>query len=124
MTVAYLCIVLAIFIPLFCAAYSKLSSKNYDNRAPRDFLAKLAGKAKRAYNAQMNSYEGFAPFAAGVIVAHQMQAPQQTLDILAASYIAARISYTLFYIYDQNTLRSLAWFSGFGITISLFFIGT
>jgi len=123
MTIAYFCIMVAMLIPVLCAGYAKISSKNYDNRAPRDFAANLQGKAKRANNAQSNAYEAFPPFAAGIIVAHLMHAPQQAIDLLAISFIAARMAYTLFYIYDLHTWRSLAWFAGFGITISLFFIG-
>ncbi len=124
MTIAYFCIIIAMFIPLFCTGYAKIASKIYDNQAPRDFLTNLQGKAKRAYNAHLNSYEAFPPFAAGVIVAHQMHAPQQTLNALAMSFIAARILYAFFYITDKHALRSTLWFAGFGITISLFFIGS
>lgn len=124
MTIAYFCIIIAMFIPLLCAGYAKFSSKNYNNRSPRDFVGGLEGNAKRAHNAQLNAYEAFPPFAAGIIAAHQMHAPQQTLDTLAVSFIAIRIAYTLFYINDLHIWRSVAWFTGFGISISLFFIGT
>ena len=124
MTIAYFCIIIAMFIPLFCAGYTKFSSKGkYDNRSPRDFASGLEGKAKRAYSAQMNAYEAFAPFAAAVIAAHQMHAAQSTLDMLAMSFITARIAYTFLYIQDLHILRSVVWFAGFGITIAIFFIG-
>ncbi len=123
MTVAYFCILIAIFIPLFCAVYSKSASKMYNNRAPRDYIKNLTGKSQRAYNAQMNSYETFAPFAAGVIIAHQMHAPQTTLDAVALAFIGSRIFYVFFYITDRDRLRSAAWFAGLLLTVSLFFIG-
>ena len=123
MTIAYLCIVIAIFIPLVSAGYAKLSVKGYDNRNPREFMAKLEGKAKRANFAQINSYETFAPFAAGVIVAHHLQAHQSTIDFLAITYVISRILYVIFYIQDAHILRSAVWFIGFGATLALFFIG-
>ena len=123
MTIAYFCIVAAIFIPLFCAAYAKFSVRGYDNRSPREFLDRLQGKAKRAHFAQLNSYEAFPPFAAGVLAAHQMQAPQSTVDALAVAFIGARILYVVFYILDQHVWRSTVWFIGFFLTIALFFTG-
>ena len=123
MTSAYVCIVIMFLIPLVSSAYAKFSVKGYDNSKPREFLANLEGKAKRAYYAQLNSQENFAPFAAGVIVAHQLHARQPTIDILAVSFILMRILYVIFYVQDRHVLRSTVWFSGFFITIALFFIG-
>ena len=122
MTIAYFCVVIAIFIPLFSAGYAKFSVKGYDNRAPREFLEKLEGAAKRAHYAHLNSFEAFAPFAAGVIVAHQLHASQITTDTLALIFIAARILYVFFYIKDLHKLRSAVWFIGLFTTIALFFI--
>jgi len=76
MTIAYFCIVIAIFIPVVCVAFAKFSAKGYDNGMPREFLEKVDGPRKRAHYAQMNSWEALTPFAAGVIVAHQLNAPQ------------------------------------------------
>lgn len=122
MTIAYFCIIIAMLIPLFCAGYAKISTKGYDNRSPREFLAKVEGAAKRANYAQMNSFEAFAPFAAGVIVAHELHAAQHTIDTLAIIFIAARILYVFLYIKDQHLLRSAVWFVGLFATIALFFI--
>lgn len=123
MTLAYLCLVIAIFIPLICAGYAKISVKGYDNRHPREFLSKLEGKAKRAHYAQQNSFEAFAPFAAGVIVAHQLHAAQSTINALALIFIISRTLYCIFYIIDQHVWRSAIWFVGLLSTIALFFIG-
>ena len=123
MTLAYFCVVIAISIPLACAGYSKFSGKGYDNRRPREFLDGLEGKAKRAHYAQLNSYETFAPFAAGVIIAHQLHALQSTVDGLAVGFVSARILYVIFYIQDQPGLRTLVWFAGFFLTLALFFVG-
>lgn len=124
MTIAYFCVLIMMFIPLLAVGYAKFSKGTYDNRSPRDFLEKLEdGKAKRAHYAQLNSYEAFPPFAAAVIIAHQIQAPQHLLDILAVSFIVVRSLYVYFYIVDKHVLRSTAWFIGLFITVSIFFIG-
>ena len=123
MTIAYFCIVIAIFIPIFCVGYAKFSVKGYNNRSPREFLEKLEGRAKRANFAQLNSYETFPPFAAGVIIAHQLCAPQAAINFLALSFIAARILFVTFYIQDKHKLRSIVWVIGLIATVSLYFIG-
>ncbi len=122
MTIAYWSILATIFIPLFCVGYAKLSQKGYDNSNPREFLSKLEGKAQRANHAQQNSYEVFPPFAAAVIIAHQLHAQQSTVDILAVIFVIARILYCLCYIYNKPSLRTLMWFIGFIMIISLFLI--
>ena len=123
MPISYLCILISIFIPLFCAAYTKFSVKGYNNRRPREFLDNLEGKAKRAHYAQLNSYEVFAPFAAGVLVAHQIHAPDETINILSITFVCVRILYAFFYIQDMPIGRTIAWFIGFFATIGLFLIG-
>ena len=123
MTIAYFCIVISLFIPLVCVGYAKFSRKGYDNSAPREFLATLEGKAKRAYHAQNNFYETFPAFGIGVVAAHQMGGLQATIDSLAVTYVLARILYMIFYINDKPNLRTLVWFVGFAVTIGLFFVG-
>ncbi len=123
MTIAYICVVIMIFIPLFCTGYAKFSGKGYDNRSPREYLERLEGKAKRAHFAQLNSFENFPPFAAGVIVAHQLHAAQTAIDSLAVAFVLMRILYVFFYIQDQPAWRSTVWVIGLMITVMLFFIG-
>lgn len=123
MTIAYACLVVMMFVPLICAGYAKFSTRGFDNHHPRDFLDKLQGKGRRANYAQMNTFESFPPFAAGVIVAHLMGAPQNILDALAVAFVVCRILYAYFYIQDRPTLRSMVWFAGFAATVALFFIG-
>ncbi|MCA9400398.1 MAG: MAPEG family protein [Candidatus Omnitrophica bacterium] len=123
MTIAYLCIVISIFIPIGCAAYAKLSTKGYDNANPRAFLKTLQGAGQRADYAQQNFYETFPAFAVGVVVAHQMQAAQAVIDGAAVTYVVARILYAVFYIKNFSTARSFAWTAALVSTLTLYFIG-
>ena len=50
--------------------------------------------SRRADNAQKNGFEAFPFFAAAVIVAHLLHAPQERVDILAIIFIVARIGYS------------------------------
>jgi uncharacterized MAPEG superfamily protein len=122
MSVAFICVFVAVFIPLIFAAYAKFSVKGYNNRTPREFLEGLEGRAKRANWAQMNSFEAFPPFAAGVIIAHLSGAPQNTMDGLAVLFIVFRVLYGIFYVMDQSILRTVMWFLAFGCTVGVYVI--
>ena len=125
MTFAYLCLPLAMFMPLIWVGYAKVTGgSGYDNSAPREWLEKREGQAKRANWAQQNSYEAFPPFAAAVIVAHLTGAPQMMIDILAGGFLVVRIAHGCFYIADMSTLRSVAWVIGYFMTIALFLAGS
>lgn len=121
MTLAYWMILLAAFLPYFAAAAAKSGGK-YDNSAPRAQLEKTTGWRQRANWAQMNAFEAFPPFAAAVIIAHQLHATQYRIDLLAVLFVGFRLLHTLFYILDRPALRSLAWTGGFLCVIGLFVI--
>ncbi len=123
MTLAFWMILAAALIPYSGTAYSKFSgggAKTYDNRAPRAAVDTLPPQRRRAYWAQLNGFEAFPAFAAGVIVAHLAGARQPWIDALAVTFVSARVIYTLLYIYDKPTLRSLVWSVGFLCTVGLF----
>ena len=86
--------------------------RTYDNRAPRDWEARLEGRARHAVSAHLNHFEAFAPFAAAVIIAHLARAPQLPVDAIAGAFIVARLAYTWAYVSDRHYLRSLLWMAG------------
>jgi uncharacterized MAPEG superfamily protein len=123
MTLAFWMILAAALIPYSGTAYSKFSgggAKTYDNHAPRAAVDTLPPQRRRAYWAQLNGFEAFPAFAAGVIVAHLAGARQPWIDALAVTFVAVRVIYTLLYIYDKPTLRSVLWGVGFACVIGLF----
>lgn len=122
MTIAFGCILAAMFVPLVLAGYAKFGAGGYDNRLPREFLAKLEGKFKRANYAQQNAFEAFPAFASAVIVAYLSGAPQAQADMLSVAFIICRVLYSIFYVTDQHWLRSVAWFLGFFCVVGLFVI--
>ena len=124
MTFAYWCLPIAMFLPLVWVGYAKMTGGDgYDNSKPREWLQDREGRAKRANWAQQNSYEAFPPFAAAIIVAHLTGTPQMIIDLIAGAFIIVRIAHGCFYIADISTLRSVAWLSGFLLTIALFVVG-
>jgi len=122
MTIALWCVLVAGLMPYLFTGIAKSSRGGYDNRAPREFLSTLEGWGQRANWAQINSFEAFPLFAAAVLAAQIRGAEQSVVDQLALGFIAARLAYGAFYVFDQATLRSLAWAVGIGCAVALFMV--
>jgi uncharacterized MAPEG superfamily protein len=122
MTIAYWCVLAAALMPFLFTGIAKFSGPGFRNDTPRDFQARLTGMRQRAHWAHLNSFEAFPPFAAGVIIAHQLQATQGTVDALALGFVAARLVYGLLYMANQPTLRSIVWMVALGCTVALFVV--
>jgi len=120
MTTAYWCVLVAALLPILWVGAAKAGGGGYNNARPREFLGALSGWPARANFAQQNSYEAFPPFAAGVIIAQLCNAPQATINVLALTFIGARVAHGLCYIADQAVLRSIVWLVGFGCVVGLF----
>jgi uncharacterized MAPEG superfamily protein len=122
MTVAFWCVLIAGLLPYVSTLAAKVGGERFDNRNPRDWLATQSGFRRRANAAQLNGFEAFPLFAAGVLVAHLAGAASERIDQLAIAFVAARVIYTVFYYADMALLRSLAWSVGIGCSAALFFI--
>jgi len=128
MTIAHYCIIVACLLPIVCAGLAKSGGfgrprreGGYDNHNPRAWLAQQSGRQARANAAQANSFEALPLFIAGVLVAQQLQAPQEWVNALAMGFIAARVAYIAAYLADLATLRSVLWFLGMACSVALFF---
>lgn len=119
MRFAFWAILISAAMPMVWAVLAK-AGKGYDNHAPRKYLDGLTGWRQRAQWAQQNAWEAFAPFAAGVIVAHLHAVPGQRVDAAALVFVVARLFYGFCYIADQALLRSLVWTVGWGVVVYLF----
>lgn len=119
-TVAYWCVLVAALLPYACAYLAKSggfgkprSKGGYDNHEPRAWLARLTDWRARANAAQANSFEALPFFIGAVIIAHQLQAPQTRLDILAVLFVTLRIIYMAMYVAGLPTMRSAMWAAAF-----------
>jgi uncharacterized MAPEG superfamily protein len=111
------------FLPYVLTGLAKFGGKGgFNNHVPRLALEKLTGWRQRANFAQANQFEALPIFIAGVIFANLHHAPEATLNILLAIIVFLRIIYSILYITDKPSLRSLVWFTGLGLTVALFFI--
>ena len=125
MTTAYWCVLIAAILPYIWTGVAKLTGGfGLDtNREPRSWQDALEGRARRAHNAHLNSFEAFPAFAVAIIIAHLVgKAPQGTIDMWAMVFIGARFLYGVLYIVDLDKLRSLVWSAGIVAVVALFVV--
>jgi uncharacterized MAPEG superfamily protein len=127
MTIPFICVFVAfvlIWVPKAAAARSQVQLPGgLDNNNPRDQQAKMEGAGRRAQAAHANAFEGFAPFAAAVIIAHLAHASETWSTALAVTHVVARMIYPFLYIGNIATPRTLVWIVSTGATVGLFLIG-
>ena len=113
MAIALWCLLLAILMPPTFAAIAKATAEGrYNNKAPRDFLAKQTGVSRRADWAQRNSFEILPAFISGVFAAIVTGVDAHWLANLSLLFIISRILYGFCYLKDWGYPRSLCWFTG------------
>jgi uncharacterized MAPEG superfamily protein len=89
----------------------------------RDWLAQQTQWRGRANAAQANSFEALPFFIGAVVIAHQLGADQNWLDVLAALFITLRVVYVGLYVGGLANARSLVWTGAFATNIAILFIG-
>ncbi len=109
--------VAAYMLPIGVAKYSSLRS--FDNARPRDPAFYQDPFRARALAAHQNGLEGFAFFAAAVIVAQLSGAAQPWVDGLALAYLVLRLAYLAAYLGDKPSIRSTVWSLGFVSNIAI-----
>jgi len=120
MATAYWCILIAAFLPYVWVTVAKASGQRYDNRDPRAWQAKQDNpRSHRANGAQLNAFEAFAPFAAGVLMAQFAGVDPQRIGMLAIAFVVLRVLHGVFYVAGIHALRSLAWFGGYACVVWL-----
>lgn len=129
-TVAYWCVLAAALLPMACAGLAKGGQMTtppekggYDNNNPRAWLAAQKDWRARANAAQSNTFEALPFFFAAVVIAHELQAGQTMLDILALLFIVLRIAYVMMYVADLAKARSAIWALGLLVNIGILFLG-
>jgi uncharacterized MAPEG superfamily protein len=118
--IAYWCVLIAAALPYIWVGIAKAGARGYDNRDPRGWMARQSEpRRQRAYAAQLNAFEAFPAFAAGVALASIAGVDARRVALLAGVFVAARILHGLFYLADRATLRSLAWLVGIVCSFAL-----
>ncbi len=123
MTIAYWCILVGGPMPYLAIGIAKFHKDLVrNNRNPRAWETTFEGYRARAVNAQLNGFEAFPLFAAGILVGVLAKVPQTTLDGLAVAWVVARAAYLVCYLADWAPLRSLVWLIAIGIAVAPFLL--
>jgi uncharacterized MAPEG superfamily protein len=122
MKIGYFCLFLACLLPIVATGIAKAGDRSFNNRRPREWLAKQEGYRARANAAQGNSWEALAVFGFALLSAYQRGAPSATIDGLAIVFLVARFGFLAAYLADLHWQRTLVWVIGFGASLALFFV--
>jgi len=124
MTIAQLCLLVAVLLPFATAWIGKAGAFGLaDNRDPRGWASRQSGWRARAMAAQSNGFEALPLLLAGLLVAWQNGAAQGTVDALAMGFVGLRVVYVGLYLADLGTLRSLVWTGSVACVLAMFFVG-
>lgn len=123
MTLALWTLLVTALMPIVCAGISKAGERDYDNRNPREWLARREGYRARAHAAQQNSWEALIVYTAGLAAAFMGGVAPETIGTLALVFLVSRFAYLGCYLADWATLRSLVWLVGFGVSIAMIVLG-
>lgn len=129
-TLAYWCVLAAAMLPIVCAGIAKygvlgIAPENggFDNHQPRAWLARQTDWRARANAAQANSFEAIPFFFAAVVIAHQLQASQTRLDLLALAFVVLRLGYIAMYVANLASARTVVWALALLVNIGILFTG-
>ncbi|MEZ7849184.1 MAG: MAPEG family protein [Polaromonas sp.] len=129
-TIAYWCVLVMALLPVVCAGIAKSGmmrtppgAGGYDNADPRSWLLRQTDWRARANSAQANTFEALPFFFAAVIIAHQLQAVQGRVDLLAVVFVVLRVAYVAAYVVNKANLRSVIWMLALLANVALLFAG-
>lgn len=120
MATAYWCVLVAALLPYAWTVVAKSTGERYDNRDPRAWLARQENpRARWANGAQLNGFEAFPAFAAGVLMAQLAGVEPRRIGVFAIAFVIARVLHGVFYLTGRHRLRSLAWSVGLLCVLAL-----
>lgn len=124
MTIAYWCLLATIVLPYIWVAIARLPVLTLEkNLIPRITSESYTGRRQRTYWAHLNALEVVAPFAAAVIVAHLLGAPQDRIDMLAMLFVGFRVAHAFMYIANLGILRTVMFTGSFICLVAIFIAG-
>jgi uncharacterized MAPEG superfamily protein len=129
-SIAYACVLVMALMPIICAGIAKSGTMSiprgeggYDNHDPRSWMQRQTDWRARANNAQANTFEALPFFFVAIVIAHQLQANQRWVDLLAVAFVLLRAAYVWAYVADKANLRSLVWVLALIANIAILLVG-
>lgn len=103
--------VILTYAPFLIVAWGRLQI-GYDQSAPRAMFDKLPAYAQRATWAHQNSFEALTIYGLAALMAYSTGVESDWAKIAASAFLVARLLYSVFYILNIPTLRSLMYAIG------------
>jgi uncharacterized MAPEG superfamily protein len=123
MTIADWCVLAAVLIFLLTIApFKVVGSPVFDNQNPRDPKFYQPALRQRALGAHINGIETFPFFAFSVLLAEFRHVPQQSVDLLALSFVALRLIFVAVYLAGWGWTRTAVWNLGFLANLAIFLL--
>lgn len=88
-----------------------------DNKNPRQQILQLTGVGQRAVAAQGNAWEALIVYIAALLAVSITNVPVQDYAMLTMYFVILRIAHGVFYLLNQDILRSLSFVGAYGICI-------
>jgi len=126
MEVIIICAFIAVLLPYLAKAPLAVAmnkESKYDNNYPRDQQARLTGFGARALAAHQNSFESLIVFSVALAVVLATNNTSITVQILAVTYLVARVAYCIMYYINLDKLRSLMWLIGLLCPLTMICLG-
>lgn len=120
MTIAYVCLLIAVLLPYVWVFIAKQTGERLDNHDPRAWQARQTSpRAQRAYAAHLNAFEALPAFVAGVLAAQLAGVAASVIGGLAVAFVVFRVLHGVLYVTDKPALRSPVWGLGFLCVLAL-----
>lgn len=123
MTIAEWCVLAAVLIYLLTIApFKPMAGREFDNQNPRDPKFYQPVMRSRAWGAHLNGIETFPFFAFAVLLAEFRDVPQQSIDLLALTFVALRLIFVGVYLAGWGWTRTVIWNLGFLANLAIFLL--
>ncbi len=126
MNIAIIGLIFSAFMPIICSwvsgnyRYTSLKG-GLDNKHPRQQNDQLEGAGARAVAAQKNAWEAFVVYLAALAAILMSEASVEAFTLPIIIFIVSRVCHAIFYIINQDILRSLAFFGSYGSCLYMMF---
>jgi uncharacterized MAPEG superfamily protein len=126
MSTVIACLLIMMMLPIvwsWVGGYHRYNQFNeIDNKTPRLQNEKLTGAGHRACAAQANAWEALMMVLASLMALALADINLASVSTMLMALVACRVLHGVFYLVNQDVLRSLAFLGGFGINIYFFYI--
>jgi uncharacterized MAPEG superfamily protein len=126
MKLAIICLLITSVLPVlltWVAAYFRNKDLGFiDNQNPRKQYLLLDGIGGRTVAAQQNTWEALTVYSAALLAVFITNVPTEAIGTACLMFMISRLLFIGFYLIDLDKLRSLAFISGYGSCLYMFYL--